>query len=332
MTDPKPRPLRRREIQVITLNARGLRAQQIADDLGISERTVRSYVLDASRTLGITGSVLPALVEYAYAHGLITVDRRRAPVALPPSLAATLDCAARGLGHRGVAAELGITPMSARSYRSRLLKALDAISTAHAVAIAWEMGLRPPPDRMEDALPITSAEVSAIQEALLTRLYAGRDAVPELHLILRGPDGVRLTLVAVEDMLWKTTVIAGVVSRLAAVMAQKRRNPDGSHPAVPQPGALIGVALRHDVQEPDCDDRAPRSRQALRRFMAVDLNGGLYLAGSALPGMPGDEAPAPQLIYRRQGDPRRDEISTGALDACAALLHTLTPVPVGGTL
>ncbi|MFF7966725.1 LuxR C-terminal-related transcriptional regulator [Streptomyces sp. NPDC007903] len=332
MTAPEPRPLRRREIQIITRNARGLRAQQIADELGISERTVRSYVIDASRALGIKGSVLPALVEYAYAHGLITVSRRPTPVALPPSLIATLDCAARGLGHRAVAAELGITPESARSYRSRLLKALGAISTAHAVAIAWEMGLRPPSAGTEEAPPISSAEVSAIQEALRTHLHAGRDAVPELHLILHGSDGVCLTLVAVEDMLWKTTAsLSCVVSRLADVVAERRRRPDGSHPAVPPSGELIGVALRHDAQEPAQDDRSPSTRQALRRFMAVDLNGGLYLAVSGLPGEPCDEASEPQLTYRPQGDPRRDEISNDALDACTALLRTLMPEPVGGT-
>ena len=141
--DPPERDyLTPRGIQVVTGYARGLTVGQIAAELGIGEKTVASYTQRAAKMLGLKGARQAALVDYAYRHGYLTVEQPRPRQTLPPRLEQVLDCAARGLGARATAAELGIATKTARRHRDRLHHALGVHTTARAVAVAWEAGLR----------------------------------------------------------------------------------------------------------------------------------------------------------------------------------------------
>lgn len=145
MTNHAQAPLlQQTHIDVISGYARGLTVREIANELGITEKAVRSRTLTVSRSLGIKGARQAALVEYAYQHGYLAVPRhrRRNVKPLTPRLAEVLDCAARGLGFRATADELGIAGRTARAHRDRLHKTLKVHTTARAVAVAWETGLR----------------------------------------------------------------------------------------------------------------------------------------------------------------------------------------------
>ncbi|MFJ8153930.1 LuxR C-terminal-related transcriptional regulator [Streptomyces sp. NPDC094468] len=134
--------LTRRAVEIIAGYACGLSAAQIAERLGIRERTVHTHTYVASKRAGIAGARQAALVEYAYQHGYLVAGQVRPRPSLTPRLEEVLDCAARGLGHRATAAELGIRPKTARNHRDRLHRALGVHTTARAVAVAWEAGLR----------------------------------------------------------------------------------------------------------------------------------------------------------------------------------------------
>jgi DNA-binding NarL/FixJ family response regulator len=142
VTAAQPTLLTPRAVQVIAGYARGLSVAQVAEELDIGEATVKTHTTRSAKKAGITATLQPALVEYAYRCGYLTMQRapRRPP--LPPRLEQVLDCAARGLGHRATAAELGISPKTARVHRERLHRALGVHTTARAVAVAWETGLR----------------------------------------------------------------------------------------------------------------------------------------------------------------------------------------------
>ncbi|MET9086135.1 helix-turn-helix transcriptional regulator [Streptomyces sp. NPDC004237] len=131
-----------RGLQVVAGYARGLNIAQVAVELGIAERTVASHTHLAAKALGIRGARQAALVDYAYRHGYLTVDQPRRRPALTPRLEQVLDCAARGLSAQATAAELGIANRTARRHLERLRGALDVHTTARAVAVAWETGLR----------------------------------------------------------------------------------------------------------------------------------------------------------------------------------------------
>lgn len=145
MTKTPPVGLTPRGVDVASGYARGLTARQIAAELGISEKTVTMHTHKAAKALGIKGARQAALVDYAYQHGYLTVDQARPRQTLTPRLEQVLDCAARGLGHRATAAELGIRPKTARVHRDRLHRVLGVHTTARAVAVAWEVGLRGQP-------------------------------------------------------------------------------------------------------------------------------------------------------------------------------------------
>ncbi|MGW3152747.1 LuxR C-terminal-related transcriptional regulator [Streptomyces sp. NPDC001089] len=130
-----------RDVAIVTAYAQGHSARHIADELGVSERAVYTRTQRLANRLGIVGAQKPALVDYLYRHGYIAVGELRALPYLPPRKVEILKCAARGLGYRQTAAELGIAANTASNHRQALLELLQVQSTAHAVALAWEAGL-----------------------------------------------------------------------------------------------------------------------------------------------------------------------------------------------
>lgn len=133
--------LTRRDLDIIAGYARGRTVAAIACALDTTEGVVKSRTDTLSRKLGITGARTAALVHYAYCHGHLVVIRRRHLPPLTRRTADVLACAARGLGRRATAAELGISPETVSTHRQRLHRALGVHCTAHAVAVAWEAGL-----------------------------------------------------------------------------------------------------------------------------------------------------------------------------------------------
>ncbi|MFI6249019.1 response regulator transcription factor [Streptomyces sp. NPDC051016] len=141
-TTPPQTGLTPRGVEVVTGYARGLRVAEIAAELGLAEKTIASRTHHAAKALGIKGARQAALVDYAYRHGYLTVEQPRPRPTLTPRLEQVLDCAARGLSARETAAELGIATGTARRHLERLHSALEVHTTARAVAVAWETGLR----------------------------------------------------------------------------------------------------------------------------------------------------------------------------------------------
>lgn len=72
---PADQTLSERETQVLRLVALGYTAQQIADQLYLSVRTVETYKLRGMEKLGLRGRA--ALVRYAVEHGLLRPERSR---------------------------------------------------------------------------------------------------------------------------------------------------------------------------------------------------------------------------------------------------------------
>jgi two-component system, NarL family, response regulator LiaR len=70
--DPSPKILTEREIDVIKLVARGLSNQNIADDLTISLKTVKTHVSSVLNKLNLNSRVQIAL--YALRHNIVPID------------------------------------------------------------------------------------------------------------------------------------------------------------------------------------------------------------------------------------------------------------------
>lgn len=139
-----------RELDIVTGYAQGLTARNIGAKLGITERTVYTLTTRMAKRLGVQGARQAALVDYAYQQGYLNMTRRRVVPPLPRRLAEVLDCAARGLGLKETAAELSLSLRTVSRHRDRLHHWLGAHSTAHAVAVAWQTGLR---DHARDKRP-----------------------------------------------------------------------------------------------------------------------------------------------------------------------------------
>jgi len=73
-TDPAPEPdvLTERELDVVRLVARGLSNQDIAEDLSISQKTVKAHVSNILGKLGLSSRVQIAL--YALRQGIVPLD------------------------------------------------------------------------------------------------------------------------------------------------------------------------------------------------------------------------------------------------------------------
>jgi NarL family two-component system response regulator LiaR len=69
---PTEQPLTEREVEVLKLVARGLSNQEIADDLVVSERTVRTHVSNILDKLHLANRTQAAL--YALREGLASLD------------------------------------------------------------------------------------------------------------------------------------------------------------------------------------------------------------------------------------------------------------------
>jgi NarL family two-component system response regulator LiaR len=69
---PAPEPLTEREVKVLSLVSHGLSNQEIADSLGISERTVRTHVGNILSKLHLANRTQAAL--YALRKGLTSLD------------------------------------------------------------------------------------------------------------------------------------------------------------------------------------------------------------------------------------------------------------------
>ncbi|MFJ4787621.1 LuxR C-terminal-related transcriptional regulator [Streptomyces sp. NPDC088794] len=150
MNAPAPdRPFTPVQVLVIAGYARGQKAEAIATSLGISPRAVRSHTSRAAKRVP-RGRSLAALVDHAYASGAfegipdLAVKRQStAPaVQLARCLVRTLDCMARSLSTSDIALELGISRNTVREYRRRLLAQLGTEYPPHAVARAWQLGVR----------------------------------------------------------------------------------------------------------------------------------------------------------------------------------------------
>jgi NarL family two-component system response regulator LiaR len=70
---PTPEPLTEREMKVLSLVSRGLTNQEIAETLGISERTVRTHIGNILSKLHLANRTQAAL--YALRKGLISLDK-----------------------------------------------------------------------------------------------------------------------------------------------------------------------------------------------------------------------------------------------------------------
>ena len=73
--EPAAEPLSEREVQVLRLVARGYTAEEIAEQLAIGVRTVKTYKTRTMDKLGLTSRT--ALVEYALEHGLLDSEPDR---------------------------------------------------------------------------------------------------------------------------------------------------------------------------------------------------------------------------------------------------------------
>ncbi|MGD8584408.1 MAG: response regulator transcription factor, partial [Chloroflexota bacterium] len=71
-----PDPLTEREVEVLSLLARGMSNQQIADQLSIAEVTVRTHVSNILSKLHLANRVQAAL--YALREGLAELEEKRA--------------------------------------------------------------------------------------------------------------------------------------------------------------------------------------------------------------------------------------------------------------
>lgn len=139
--DPRPVRLTRRDLDIIAGYARGRTVADTARALDTTEGVVKALTTRLAQRLGITGARQAALVHYAYCHGHLIVVRRRHLPPLTGRIADVLVCAARGLGCRATATELGISVETVRMHRQRLHRALGVHTTARAVAVAWEASL-----------------------------------------------------------------------------------------------------------------------------------------------------------------------------------------------
>ncbi|MFJ6085103.1 LuxR C-terminal-related transcriptional regulator [Streptomyces sp. NPDC092369] len=172
MNAPAPsseRPFTPAQTLVIAGYARGQKADAIATSLGISSSAVRNHTRRASKRIEVRNRSLAALVDHAYASGAFDgipdLAVKRTPHVMPivRSLQQVLDCLVRGMSTNGIALELAISRSTAREYRRRLFAQLGTDYPPHAVARAWQMGLRRPA-RTTPPMPEGTPSVVAASE------------------------------------------------------------------------------------------------------------------------------------------------------------------------
>ena len=132
-----------RQLDVITGYACGLSRRQVAVRLGISEATVARNVRLAARACRVP-PCRAALVDFAYRRRLLAhlpPLRPWAPVCLDDRLLELLPLLARGLTAAQIGRELFLSEGGVKARVKRLLRAMDAVHRAHAVALAHELGL-----------------------------------------------------------------------------------------------------------------------------------------------------------------------------------------------
>ncbi|MFE2941000.1 LuxR C-terminal-related transcriptional regulator [Streptomyces sp. NPDC059255] len=129
-----------RRIVVVAGLSEGRSHRQIAAELGIGRSTLTDYVYRLSRSVGAPDRA--ALVAYAYRNGWLAVPAAPAggagcPRPLP-HLVRVLECMARGMDHRQIAAALGLTHHTVCAYGRDLRAHYGARHRAHAVALAHQ--------------------------------------------------------------------------------------------------------------------------------------------------------------------------------------------------
>lgn len=136
-----PSALSPREIEVITGLARGLTRAEIAECLGLKPATVATHLRKITRYPGCVHRA--GAVATAYRAGWLAglAPEPRGPVRLSRRRREVLAGMADGLTDQEIAVRLGIGEPTARTHARRMLRALDARTRAHAVALGFQHGL-----------------------------------------------------------------------------------------------------------------------------------------------------------------------------------------------
>lgn len=135
--------LESRTRRVIELIAAGVSRVDTADLLGVSESTVSREVDRACHTLLVRWNDHAGLVDAAIREGVISLPVL-APSRLEKDLVDTLKLMARGCTNSEIGSELWLSVDAVKSRVKRILRALNAVNRAHAVAIGWQCGILQP--------------------------------------------------------------------------------------------------------------------------------------------------------------------------------------------
>ncbi|WP_411150129.1 LuxR C-terminal-related transcriptional regulator [Streptomyces sp. A30] len=136
-------PLSSQERDALLGIAQGRTTAETAADMGVSESTVKTYIL---RTGGKLGAVeRAAMVELAYRQHHLDVPLPLDHLAhLPDGQRSILDELAGGKTVEQIAADEQRLLSDVRKDARRMLRALGASSAAHAVTRGWQLGLLGP--------------------------------------------------------------------------------------------------------------------------------------------------------------------------------------------
>ncbi|MEU1549058.1 M3 family metallopeptidase [Nocardia sp. NPDC005745] len=149
--------LTQREIEVLTLIAKGKTSAEIADDLALTPQTVESYASRINRKLGVgtrAGSVAIVIRTGIIPPIDATASDGAARPELTPREREVLGLVAKGENDNEIAAALGLTRQSAKTYVFNINQKFGTHHRAGMAAFALRTGNLP----LMDAAPVAGAE------------------------------------------------------------------------------------------------------------------------------------------------------------------------------
>ncbi|MFI5538468.1 LuxR C-terminal-related transcriptional regulator [Nocardia sp. NPDC051900] len=152
--------LTQREIEVVTLIAKGKTSAEIADDLGLTSQTVESYASRINRKLGANtraGSVAIVIRTGVIPPIEATASGGTARPELTPREREVLELVAKGENDTEIAAALGLTRQSAKTYVFNINQKFGTHHRAGMAAFALRTGNLP----LTDTAPVVPAEKTA---------------------------------------------------------------------------------------------------------------------------------------------------------------------------
>jgi DNA-binding NarL/FixJ family response regulator len=185
-----PRELIPLDHEVISLVAQGLNNKQIADQLSVTENTVKNHLKYVLAKLDARDRA--QLVAIAYRRGLLdpgdaSEALRERLTDLTPRLREVFSLVAQGLNNKQIADQLGIAENTVNSYYVKYLqRTLHAHNRAHLIAIAYRLGLLDPGDasealreRLTDLTPRLREVISLVAQGLNNKQIADQLSVTE---------------------------------------------------------------------------------------------------------------------------------------------------------